>query len=331
MNKTMHVEKLDVGSANRLLLDSFKARDDVKLKIGNSIWADPAKITLNQKFAEATGAEFDAEIRAISFGDPATKETINNWVSERTEKKIPELLKELDAATVCMLVNAIYFKGDWTLAFDKDETGPADFTLADGKTKTVQMMHSSKAKFRYAETDDVQVVALPYGAAKADPDMPGPAPKVNMWLAVPREGKTLDALIKDLTPAGIKGWQTAARSTEGTVALPRFKLKYRQELQDDLPEMGMASAFKADTADFSGFEDSGNRGKLFISKVVHEAVIEVNEEGTEAAAASSVDMQRGGKPRTFSVTCDRPFLLVISDDRTGSILFMGAIHNPESK
>lgn len=329
MNETMHVQDLEVGEANRKLLDSLSGRDDVKLRIGNAIWADPAKINLNKDFAADVSKQFDAEVGALSFSDPKAKDVINAWISDRTEKKIPEVLKELDPSTVAVLANAIYFKGDWTYKFDKEKTTKADFKRADGSTQEVQMMKSDKLRMRYAETDDVQVVALPYGPAPEE-GKPGTQPKVSMWLVVPKEGKTLDGVVKGLSSDSFAAWQKNASRIEGTVELPRFRMKYHKELQNDLPKLGMVDAFNSGKADFTGFEeDPAGRGRLFISRVIHEAIIEVNEEGTVAAAATVVVMERGGKPRTFKVRCDKPFLVAIMDEHTGSVMFVGTVYQPE--
>ncbi|MBZ0136228.1 MAG: serpin family protein [Planctomycetes bacterium] len=328
MNETMHVGALEVGDANRKLLDALSGRDDVKLNVANAIWADPANLNLNKNFATDVSKQFDAEIDAISFSDPKTKDVINTWISDKTEQKIPEMLKELDPSIVALLANAIYFKGDWTYKFDKEKTEKADFTRADGSTQKVSMMQSGKLELRYAENDDVQIVALPYGPAAVKKEQPGPLSEVYMWLIVPKEGKSLDSIVSGLTSAEFQKLKNSATRIKGTVELPRFKMKYRKELQDDLPKLGMVQAFHNGKADFSGFESDNRRG-LYISKVIHEAIIEVNEEGTVAAAATVVTMSKGAPPRSFSVRCDKPFLLAIADDHTGSIMFIGTVYQPE--
>lgn len=330
MNETMHVEGLEVGEANRKLLDSLSGRDDVKLKIGNAIWADPAKINLNKDFAADVSKQFDAEVNALSFSDPKSKDVINGWISDKTEQKIPEMLKELDPSVVAILANAIYFKGDWTYKFDKEKTTKADFTLADGSTRPVQMMKSDKLELRYAETDDLQIVGLPYGPSATEEGKPGPKSKVFMWLVVPKEGKSLDNVVKSMSSEEFKKLKDNATRIKGVVELPRFKMKYRKELQDDLPKLGMVDAFSGAAANFAGFEEKADgRGRLFISRVIHEAIIEVNEDGTVAAAATVVEMKRSAPPRSFRVRCDKPFMLAVADEHTGSIMFVGTVYQPE--
>lgn len=315
MNTTMHVEKLEVGQANRDLKDALSGRDDVKLAVANSIWADPSRITLNQEFCGKVKAEFDAEFESVSFADPKTRETINGWISDKTEKMIPELLKNDISGAVTVLVNAIYFKGNWTHKFDKAKTTDAEFKLADGTTAPIKLM-SNKEEYNYAENDDLQLIGMPYGADKT----------IKMWVLLPKQGKSLDEMVKGLDAAKFAQLRERAWERDGTIKLPRFKMRFSDELAADLDALGMKKAFTSD-ADFSGFEE-GEGGELFITKVIHEAVIDVNEEGTEAAAATAVIMERGMPPKPFTMVCDRPFLVVIADDVTGSILFMGTVYKP---
>lgn len=316
MNNTMHVEKLDVGQANRDLKDALSGRADVKLAVANSVWADPSRITLNQEFCGKVKAEFDAEFESVSFADPKARETINGWVSDKTEKMIPELIKQDISGAVTVLVNAIYFKGNWTHKFDKDKTTDAEFKLADGTKSPIKLM-SNKEEYNYAENDDLQLIGMPYGADKT----------VKMWVLLPREGKSLDEQVKSLDAAKFSQLRQRAWEREGTIKLPRFKMRFSDELVEDFKALGMKKPFDTG-ADFSGFEEGDGKGRLFISKVIHEAVIDVNEEGTEAAAATAVVMERGAPPKPFTMVCDRPFLVAIADDVTGSILFMGTVYKP---
>lgn len=315
MNNTMHVEKLEVGQANRDLKDALSGREDVKLAVANSVWADPSRITLNKEFCGKVKAEFDAEFESVSFADPKTRETINGWVSDKTEKMIPELIKVDISSAVTVLVNAIYFKGNWTHKFDKAKTTDAEFKLADGTTTPIKLM-SNKEEYNYAENDDLQLIGMPYGADKT----------VKMWVLLPKEGKSLDEQVKSLDAAKFAQLRERAWEREGTIKLPRFKMRFGKDLVEDLEALGIKKAFTSAAA-FSGFEE-GEGGELFITKVIHEAVIDVNEEGTEAAAATAVVMERGMPPKPFTMACDRPFLVAIADDVTGSILFMGTVYKP---
>lgn len=316
MTELMGTQSLDVGESNQALIAALIGRESVKLKIGNAIFADSSRIKLNRAFADSVQRKFDARIDTVSFADPKTVGIINGWVAERTEQKIPKLFEELGADTVTVLINAIYFKGDWTDSFDPKRTEEGDFHLADGSTAKAQMM-SRRGSYRYADDDDAQIIALPYGKDK----------QMSMWVVLPKKGKSLDGIAKGLSAEQLSKWQQAATSQTVLFSVPRFKMKFRKELKDDLAEMGMPTAFTA-RADFSGLEeDSG--GNLYINQVVHEAIIEVNEEGTVAAAATGVAIGRTSAPRHITMTCDRPFMLAIHDDRTGSVLFMGTVYKPE--
>lgn len=315
MNDTMHVDKLNVGQANRELLDALSNRDDLKLNLANSVWVNPNVLTLNRDYADKVQKEFDAQIEARNFAESTTLEEINRWVSDRTNEKIPELLKELSPEAAAVLVNAIYFKGEWSMKFDKEKTKEVDFSAADGTKSKVQMMER-KDEYRYAQLDDAQLIALDYGADR----------NMCMWVMLPGQDKSLDTLVSNLDDKSFKAATQRAWEREGTIRLPRFKMKFRRELRDDLTAMGMKLAFTGD-ADFSGFEGD-EPGKLFISKVIHESFIEVNEEGTEAAAATAAVMERGMPPKPFSMTCDRPFLIAIQDNVSGSILFLGTVYAP---
>lgn len=317
MRKTMHLAEIDTAKSNGDLRKALGGRESVKLNIANSIWADPARITLNRAYANEVAKQFNARIDAVSFADPKTLDIINGWVGERTQGKIPKLFEKLQDDTVTVLVNAVYFKGDWTDPFDPKRNEEADFTLADGSTSKVTMMNR-RGSYRYAENDDVQIIALPYGEDK----------KINMWVVLPKPGKSLGAVANGVTAEKLSEWQAAATSQTVLFGLPRFKMKFRKELKDDLAAMGMPTLFTS-RADLSGLEEGSGRN-LYVSQVIHEAIIEVNEEGTVAAAATGVAIGRTGVPRIVSMTCDRPFLLAIQDETTGSILFMGTVYKPEN-
>ncbi|MCA8935075.1 MAG: serpin family protein [Planctomycetes bacterium] len=314
MNDTMHVGKLNVGKCNSELLSAFGLHNDLKLNLANSVWVNPNQITLNRDFADGVQKQFDAQIETREFNAETLNE-INGWVADRTEQKIPKLLTDLSPDAAAVLINAVYFKGDWTQKFDKEKTKEADFTLSDGSTRKVQLM-SSKSDYYYAETADAQWISLDYGKDKS----------MRMWVMLPKPDKSLDSLVKTLDSSNFKAATERCWEKEGTIKLPRLKMKFRKEIQDDLADMGMKKPFTA-AADFSAFVGD-EHSKLFISKVIHEAVIEVNEEGTEAAAATAVVMEKGAPARPFSMICDRPFLLAIEDVMSGSILFAGTVYDP---
>ncbi|MCB9933514.1 MAG: serpin family protein [Planctomycetes bacterium] len=319
MDKAMELEGIDALASNKALMAELESRQGVKLAIANSIWADPSRISMNDAYVKEVQEYFDSEARVENFSDPKTLDVINGWISDKTNKLIPNMLDRISADTVSYLINAIYFKGDWTDKFKKENTKDADFHLADGSSKQVKLM-SRKDEIKYAEDDKAQIACLPYGKDGNSA----------MWIVLPKEGTSLDALVTGLSDEQLKGWQNRAWEREGTIKLPRFKLRYKETLNDCLQGVGIVKAFDVGQADFKRMGES-KLGPIFIGRVLHEAVVIVNEDGTEAAAATIVEMKAGGMPpKPWVMTCDRPFLFFITDEPTGAILFMGTCYNPDN-
>ncbi|MBZ0136227.1 MAG: serpin family protein [Planctomycetes bacterium] len=318
MDKAMYLDGIDVPKSNKALLKELNSRQDVKLKIANSVWADPARVSIGQEYADEVVESFDSEARVADFGDPKTLDAINGWISDRTEALIPRMLDEVSDTTVMFLINAIYFKGAWTDKFDKKDTKEGDWHNGDGSTKKIQLMMRSD-RIAYGETDGHQLARLPYGADEQS----------SMLIVLPKDTATLDTLVQKLTPEDVTKWGRLARERQGVLKLPRFEMKYKETLNDVLKEAGIKTAFELGKADFTRMGES-SMGPIFLSRVLHEARVIVNEEGTEAAAATIADMRAGGMPpKPFEMTCDRPFLFFITDDATGAVLFMGTVYQPE--
>jgi serpin B len=221
----------------------------------------------------------------------------------------------LDPLTRLVLTNAIYFKGKWASQFKPELTQDAPFTLPGGEKSTVSMMNQ-KERFGYSETEQLQILELPY----VNDDL-------SMVVLLPRKTDGVKDLEKQLNSDTLKNWITGLHKREVQVFFPRFKMTSEFELGQVLGEMGMPDAFSGN-ADFSGM--TGNKD-LFISAVVHKAYVDVNEEGTEAAAATGVVMRVTSvetPPPVFRA--DHPFIFLIRDNHTGSILFLGRLENPKS-
>lgn len=284
----------------------------------NAFWADQ-----DYKFLPAyTGAltrHYGAEAKPANFKTAAevSRRAINAWTGERTKGRISELFKEgaLNSLTRLVLVNAIYFKGAWEHKFNKDLTGDADFTRGDGSKVKVKMMGFPGTKdLQYGETDDFQLLRLPYAGGG-----------LSMLLALPKDGKALAQAAAKLTGARLAEMRETLGKQKVKVFLPRFSFGTSFDLGDTLPGLGMPLAF-TDAADFSGMD--GTR-RLYIQRAVHKAFVEVNEEGTEAAAATGVAM--GLKSMAFDFAlfrADRPFLFMIEDSKSGLLLFMGRVEDP---
>lgn len=322
--KAMHAEQLDLGKGNRNLLTEMNSKQQLTLRVANSVWADPSRITLDQVFVQGARENFDAEVRALDFSkESESLKTINGWVKEETEGKIPELLNQISPTTVTYLINAVYFKADWKTQFKKENTKPADFTMADGTKRKADMM-SRRDDFRYGVIDGTQVIQLPYGKDG----------KVSMWVALPAASEGLDKFVGKLSADSFATWNSKASLQDGTFEMPRFTMRFKEELNEALQALGIKDAFNPAVSEFDKLGVSHMEGnpRIWISKVIHEAVIEVNEEGTVAAAATAVAMDSGGSaspPKPFKMRCDRPFFLAITDSTTGAVLFMGTVYKPE--
>lgn len=319
MDKAMGLEGINTRKANKALIAELNGREGVKLSMANSLWADTDRVTLNDEYVREIQDYFDSAVKVADFDDKATVDAINKWISDKTNGLIDKMLKEIPAEAIAYLINAIYFKGDWTVKFDKEKTKEADFHLADGTTKKVQLM-SRKDDIVYSEQDGVQIAKLPYGKDKQSA----------MWVVLPGKDAGLDKLVADFDQAKFDTWRSRSWEREGTLRLPRFEMRYTKKLNETLKDAGIKQAFEMGKADFKRMGESP-LGPIFINNVLHEAVVIVNEEGTEAAAATIIEMGAGGAapPKAFNMTCDRPFLFLITDEPTGAILFMGACYQPE--
>jgi serine protease inhibitor len=296
------------------LLRALDAR--VTFDIANSIWYDVA-YSFAPSFLETNRTYFDAEVRALSFGDAGAAKTINGWVNDQTRGKIPTIVPDPVPEDIVMyLINAIYFKGDWTQRFDKSLTRSAPFFLRDGSTGTALMMaHGKKVDARVLVDSDIGVLDLPYGGGA-----------FSMTIVVPREPAGIDSLVAALTQTRWDAWIAGLDSAALEVFLPKFRQSYAPEsLEVVLRALGMTPAF----CDESGVDFSGmGRSDLCISVVAHKAFVDVNEEGTEAAAATAVGigLTSVGPPSRFVV--DRPFVFAIRENLSGTILFLGRVLKP---
>ena len=289
------------------------------LTVANALWGQKDYGFLKE-FLKLIETNYDGRLNEVDFvrATEATRKTINAWVEKKTNDKIKNLISEgvLDSMTRLVLTNAIYFKGNWAKQFKENRTKDSPFTLADGQKIDVAMMYQ-KAEFGYMETDTFQALELPY----VDEEL-------SMVILLPKKYDALDEFEKTLTPDNLTQWLAKIFKCEVVVFVPKFKLTSQFSLASVLKSMGMTNAFSSD-ADFSGI--NGKRD-LFISAVIHKAFVEVNEEGTEAAAATGVVMRLTSiGPAPIPVfRADHPFLFLIRDNLSGSILFIGRVANPKA-
>jgi serine protease inhibitor len=302
----------DLNEANQVLLEHLSKLDPkIKLEIANSLWtAQDAEI--KPTFLAVNRQSYQAEVASVDFGNPATAQKINDWCRKYTHGKISKLVDPPLDANRLILLDAIYFKGDWTMRFDKKLTRDLPFTLVNSQTVTHPRM-SRTGEFAYYEDDVVQAVCLPYAGRD-----------VSMYVFLPK--KSLDEFLQNLTMENCRQWMAQLRSRKGTVELPRFKLENEYKLNDVLAALGMTVAF-THQANFHGISDE----PLYIGWVKQKTYVDVNEEGTVAAAVSGIGMRalavRQEEP-PFRMVVDRPFFLAIRENQSGAMLFIGAIVDP---
>ena len=315
MAQTLGVEQVELEAvnqnANALRSALLAEQSGAEFTVANSLWIRQGFDPL-PAFVQNGRDFYAAEVATLDFADPTSLETINGWVAETTGGKIEQLVEKISPLSVLFLLNAVHFKGTWQEQFDPAQTEQAPFTLADGAQKQIPMM-SLKSEFVYAETEEYQAISLPYvGDATC------------MIVLLPRAENALGVL-------DAERWQQTTtllkliRPGKGTIKMPRFVVDYSVELLDALRTLGMGDAFVEGVADFSNLCDEA----VYISSIKHKAVLEVNEEGAEAAAATKVAFSARSVPREFQMTVDRPFFCAIQDKESGSLLFMGQIADPD--
>jgi serine protease inhibitor len=322
MAEVLHfdLEQKRLHPAFRELLDQLETGEGERgyqLSVANALWGQKGYEFL-EKFLNLTKENYGAGLSELDFigATETARQTINSWVEKETEDKIKELIKPgvLDQMTRLVLTNAIYFKGFWESQFEEEMTRPAPFTLVSGEKVQVPTMHRT-ADFKYAEAEDFQALELPYKGGD-----------LSMTIFLPKETDGLAALEQSLTAEKLATWLSTLEEQEVIVALPKFRMTSEFSLAEVLKSMGMTDAFDVKEADLSGMT---GKKDLFITAVLHKAFVEVNEEGTEAAAATGVVVALKSAPPSQPVfRADHPFLFLIRDLRSNSILFLGRVMDP---
>ena len=316
MRNTLKINNLgmpDVNNSYKQLLEVLPALDpQTKLKLANSIWPQIDYPVL-QSFLDLNKEFFNSEVVPVDFKDPAVIGKVNKWVENNTDGLIKETLQDLPPNVVMLLINAIYFKGTWQTEFDPEATHEADFLTANGPVK-VDMMHIPENDFAYFATDVFQAIDLPYGDSI-----------FSMSILLPKEGHSVNEVIGQMNPANWNAWLSSLQTQAVQLYLPKFKMEYGIKLKRPLSDLGMGIAF-TDFADFTKMIDGGG---VKIDDVIHKAFVEVNELGTEAAAVTVVVTIFNSAPSMPAVNVNKPFVFVIRDNQTNSILFMGKMMTPE--
>ena len=305
----------DVNKQFSLLIASLVEADkDMALEIADSLWLDDA-------FAPAVKADFisvledfySAALFTEDFSDPATVGKINSWVSEKTHEKIDKIIDEIGANTVMYIINAVYFKAAWTKAFDKNYTYNGRFSLSDGSKKETEMMYAGgdTYEFRIDDENKYSVVRIPYGRG------------VFAFYAVVPSGKIGD-FISETADKEIGSWfENLRKSWDFELEIPKYRFAYEKSLKETFIALGIGQIFDG------GLENiSSDVENLYISEIFHKTFIEIDEEGTEAAAVTAESGDTGGDYTPPQIFAKQPFVFVIRDERTGSILFIGKVEDP---
>ena len=320
MNKTLFVSGLsetEINEACKSIIETFTSLDpDVKMQIANSIW-NRQGFEVNPDFLNTNKNFFDAEITSLDFSNPESVNTINSWVDDKTNHLIKKIVDQIPDEAVMYLINAIYFKGQWKYQFEPKDTKELDF-LVNGANVKVPTMRQ-KTNLRYFKNENFEAVEMPYNQGN-----------FNCNVILPEAGKTIGDIAPELTLTNWTSWINEFLEYEVTLEIPKFKYEYEEKnVKPVLKDMGMGNAFDDNLADFSRINPNY---QLFISDIKHKTFIETNEEGTEAAAVTSVEVGTTSvnpdEPQPVLVQINRPFIYLITEKSSQTILFIGAVNDP---
>ena len=320
MAQVLEIASLDEAGREREIASlkaAFGARANAEVSFANSLW-----LSRHAQIAGAMEARlrelYDAELNALDFAAPETLSVINAWVNARTRGRISRIVSQLSPLAALVAINAVYFKGRWKRPFRKESTEEAPFRTASGSISHPPMM-AQGGTYSYFGDRHLQIVTLPYQGG------------VSMMVVLPAAKSDLDEFRQNLTASRLESWTRTSKFREGVVKLPRFKVDCEAGLENALAALGMDRAFDRSRAQFEHVHS--DQPPVSLDRVLHRAVGEVNEEGTEAAAVTLGEMVcrsalMAKPPERFHMIVDRPFMIVIRDDATQSVLFMGWVNDP---
>lgn len=323
MRQVLHVGEMTVSEANdgwASLLGGLGDRSSEQtLEIANSLWAREG-IAFKTPFVDADRYYFGAQVATLDFAKDDVPGAINGWVSKNTHGMITKMIDQTPANAVLYLANAVYFKGEWISEFAHESTYKQPFTRQDGSTVDVDMMHES-GTMPYAENATVQATKLPYKGGDTA-----------FYVLLPKLGVEIAAALDGLKGAGFRDLRRALAFDEPTkviLALPKLDVEFSAKLNKQLADLGMPRAFDDERAQFSSMADLDV--PIYIGSVLHKTKVKVDEKGTEAAAATVVEMDGGGMPELVEmkrIICDRPYVFAIVDETSGAMLFLGVVNDP---
>ena len=303
-----------------------KADKSYQLTTANALWAQ-IDYPFKEDYFKTVDDYYSGKVTNLDFKTDTenSRVTINNWVEDKTNEKIKDLIPQgiLTPETRLVLTNAIYFKANWSSQFNAENTADGQFKLGSGASTTAEMMHQIN-DFKYGETKDLQILEMDYLGND-----------LSMLIILPKENN-FNSLEDSISVASLASWKKNMDTEEVRISIPKFKFETKYFMAKDLKEMGMPTAFDGSLADFTGMWNRQRDENLYISQVIHQTFIEVAEAGTEAAAATAVIMAETSagpgpvtKPKVF--TADHPFIFIIQQKDTGNILFMGRVNNPTAQ
>ena len=347
MKKALEINNIsleELNSLNKLLnIKLSNPASDITLNVANSLWADNKRIEIKEKFKTDLETFYNATAQSLDFSDSNSANIINKWCEDKTNGKIKDVVnpKEFnpDSTLLAYLINAIYFKADWKEKFKKESTQPNDFTLLDGTKVKKDFMYSFRNFGYYSSSNKYingQIVQEEnkFELAKLDYGKDG---KLSLYIFLPDSTSSLDKFYTYLTGENIDNWIGSVYSGEGNISFPKFKMKEKYNLIPSLKKQGMNLAFVEGKSDFKNLgipKGSFDPSIIYISKVNQDVFVDVNEEGSEAAAVTSISFAgstSSGPSNVLRFVADRPFFYIIRDNETKSNLFMGSIVNPEYK
>ncbi|WP_075343338.1 serpin family protein [Tenacibaculum agarivorans] len=305
------LERSQINDVNKNIIDYISSSTQGSIfEVGNSIWAN-TKYTIKEEFIALNKDFYSAEVDNLDFTNPASVDVINNWVSQKTYGKIPTILDKVNGNALLYLINALYFKADWKTSFNKDHTKDAVFYSPEGE-KQVKMMKKTD-EVLYTKNSIFSSIQLPYKEEK-----------YMMTIFLPEENKTVDDVLNYFKTKKLTEYLTNYKEEEVDISIPKFKFAFEKKLNQTLQNLGLGIAFTAE-ADFSGMTDK----KVKITLIKQKTFIDVNEEGTEAAAVTVIGIETTAIKDNISFTANKPFVFFITEKETNSICFAGRISTPE--
>jgi serpin B len=303
----------DVNAQNVELLTLLnRKKSGLELSVANSLWVGD-KYPVKKEFQDVADKFYKSQITNAKLDAPETTVIINKWASDNTKGKIPKMVDSLDANTIAVLLNAVYFKGVWACKFDKKDTSDKIFYLSDRKEKKIPFMEIAHYMWKHLDKDDFHAVRIPYGVGSA-----------SMYVFLPKQNITIDNFMESLTNDNWTKWRGEFSNKSITLCIPKFSSEYSLDLIPSMQKMGVARIFSKQLAELGKLNELA-----FIKEALHKTFIEVNEEGSEAAAATKIlAVTKNGHSIPVLFEANRPFVYLIVDEKTGAVLFMGKMLDP---